>query len=74
MGTCKKGVSGSHAPALIVIHKSKWYDIIVIFAITPHRLRYGVIDADIWKRNEKSPLQSRRNKPINEKESHHWLS
>lgn len=43
-------------------------------AITPHRLCLGVIDADIWKRNEKSPRKERRNKPINEKESHHWLN
>ena len=43
-------------------------------AITPHRLRYGVIGADIWKRDKKSPRKERRKKPINEKESHHWLN
>lgn len=43
-------------------------------AITPHRLCLGVIGADIWKRDEKSPRKERRNKPINEKESHHWLN
>ncbi len=42
-------------------------------AITPHRLCLGVIGANIWKRFEKSPKKERRNKPINEKESVHWL-
>ncbi|MDM8565388.1 IS4 family transposase [Candidatus Halobeggiatoa sp. HSG11] len=43
-------------------------------AITPDRLCLGVVGADIWKREEKSPRKERRNKPINEKESHHWLN
>jgi hypothetical protein len=32
------------------------------------------VGADIWKREEKSPRKERRTKPINEKESHHWLN
>jgi len=43
-------------------------------AITPDRLCLGVVDADIWTREEKSPRSARRNKPINEKESSHWLN
>jgi hypothetical protein len=42
-------------------------------AITPHRLCLGVVGADIWERIEPSPKKERRNKPINEKESVHWL-
>lgn len=43
-------------------------------AITPHRRSDGVVGADIWERNEKSPRCERRNKPINEKESSYWLN
>ena len=43
-------------------------------AITPERLCLGVVSADIWTRKEKSPRKERRNKPINEKESYHWLN
>jgi hypothetical protein len=43
-------------------------------AVTPDRLCLGVIGADIWTREEKSPRKERRNKPINEKESSHWLN
>lgn len=43
-------------------------------AITPERLCLGIVGTDIWTRKEKSPRKERRNKPINEKESSHWLN
>ena len=33
-----------------------------------------MLDADIWKRDKKSLWSERRYKPINEKESAHWLN
>jgi hypothetical protein len=43
-------------------------------AITPDRLCLGVIGADIWTREEKSPRKERLHSPINEKESSRWLN
>ena len=43
--------------------------------ITPDRLCLGVVDANIWSRDPKTfhMKKERKNKPIEEKESYHWV-
>lgn len=69
--TISKGPKG-----LGTLKKTEKHEIFLhpTIAITPHRVCLGTLGAEIWERHEKSPRKERRNKPINEKESSHWLN